>query len=168
MTEQSTVKPVFDQRYAPTFCKWLNEHIKVNEPNANFVPETTLTFANVDFTDIVAPKILFVAAYHGRTAHTCQISCASNGEKRSKLTKEFLRALFSYAFMQDKRTAIYASIDSQNLTSIALCEQCGFKRVGILPDCNGFGRDALAYALTKKQWLEHPYSKNPNVSVANQ
>jgi hypothetical protein len=154
-----TTETICNREYNPWFCKWLNEHMGKFAPHAKFDPANTIAFANVEDK----ANILFVAAYHARTFHTTQISCASNGEKRQKLNHDFLYKLFSYAFITDKRTAIYSTIDMENTASIALCEKCGFQRVGTLPECNGEGRDCFVYALTKKQWLEHPYSKVPTL-----
>jgi hypothetical protein len=152
-----TVKVVTDQKFAPLFCKWLNERI----PNSSFDPKDTTTFGNVDFSDLSKPNVLMVAAFHNNTRFTTQVSTASNGEKRQKISNDFLFAIFHWAFVQYNRTAVYSSIDEENVLSINLCEKLGFTRTGYLPECNGEGKKAFTYALTRKEWLEQPYAKGP-------
>lgn len=147
------IKVVWDQQYAPMFCKWIQERL----PDSSFDPKDTITFANVDFADEKNPKTIFAIAYHNRTKHTVQISAVSNGEKRQKLTPDFLRAIWHYAFVTDKRLAIYASVNQNNALSIALCEKMGFKRVGTLPHCEGENQDSYLFAFTKEDWLKGRY-----------
>jgi hypothetical protein len=159
-----TVKVVFDQQYNPIFCRWLAD--KMSGP-ADFDPSKAVAFANVEFIDGQPPNILFVAAFHDRTQYAAQVSCASNGEKKQKITPLFIYLLFNYAFYQDNRTVVESVIDARNKESIALCEKMGFERCGEVPDHCGVGVPAYVYALTKERWDRGQFSKAPPELINN-
>lgn len=71
-------------------------------------------------------------------------------------TKQTIRQIFKYPFVQLGCATLLSSIRKSNHRSRKLCEGLGFKLTGKIPHGHDGREDILGYAMTRKQchWLE--------------
>ena len=143
---------VTDQKYAPGFCNWLGERFG----GTGLDPATTRTIGYVDFESrkdgVLTANILAVAALHHWSQHACEVTVASNGEKRKKASVEYIYTVFSYVFEVCGKSVLYATISEDNHKSLALANKLGLIATGEIPEFFGPGTKAIVLSITKAQW----------------
>jgi RimJ/RimL family protein N-acetyltransferase len=75
-------------------------------------------------------KLLGVVAYNGFIGHVCSIHCAGDG---NWISREFLKAAFSYPFKAAGMMALICTVASSNLHSLRLVTHLGFKEFAAIP-----------------------------------
>lgn len=95
--------------------------------------------------------------YHDWRPHfrSIELSCASEG--RRWLSREIVRALLRYAFVQLDCNRLQSVTPLKSDEPRRFLERLGFKREGVVR--LGFGTDhAVVYGLLRKEWDRHPYN----------
>lgn len=143
------VKIETDQQYAHVFCKWLES--KFDFPVA-FDPSTTRTIGHVEFQDGKI-NILAVAAFHRWSPFGCEVTIASNGEKKKKASHAFIHTCFDFVFNHSKKLSLFSTIAVDNAKSIAVAHMLGLSKRGEIPEFFGPGKAGAIYTITKDEWL---------------
>lgn len=150
---------VSNQKYAPIFCKYLEDHI--GEPGL-FDPNECRTIGNVQVNEDGTVEILAVVGFNRWTVHGVDGNIASDKTKRWA-SKEFISTCYNYAFEYANKTRINFGVRADNKDAIKLHESFGHKLECTLEDGDGEGKDVLIYGLTRKQWRKSKW----NVSRIN-
>lgn len=151
---------VTDQRHAPFFCAWLAEHC----PGANLDPATAHTIAYVTENEDGSHEVLAVCALSNWQAGSVEATVATDGSKRQKASRDFIFTTFDYAFNHAGKSRISCHSRTDNVKSHAVQEMLGLRRIALLEDHYGEGQDAYLYGITKREWLQGPWSR-PSVNT---
>lgn len=93
-------------------------------------------------------RIVCGVFFENYTGRSVQIHVAL--EPGQRMTKEWLRALFGYAFNQIKVLKIVGVIDSDNLASLRFTRHIGFKDECVIKDASPTG-DLCILTMTREQ-----------------
>lgn len=152
---------ITDQRYAPYFCKWLEDHI--GEP-CTFDPAETRTIAHVLFHEGKRFEVLAVVALNRWTTHTVDGSIASDGTKRW-MSREFSWTVYDFAFRHADKSRMNFTVRPENAAAIAMHTKLGHRFESVLEDANGDGKALLLFGFTRRQWKESRWASPKRVSA---
>lgn len=94
-----------------------------------------------------------VIAYNGFTGRTCFMHSAIDDP--SVIDRTFVRAVFTYPFVQCELTHLLALVDSANQRALDIDKRCGFKEVNRFEGAGLEGKDLILLQMTKNEcrWL---------------
>jgi hypothetical protein len=104
-------------------------------------------------THLNEDEILAVTVYTRFSKYNCEMSIATSG-KRNWASRFFLRACYSYPFIQLGMTRVTAVVEEDNEKSLKMCKQLGYVEEGRLKSWFG-EKDGILFRMTKgeSKWL---------------
>jgi hypothetical protein len=95
-----------------------------------------------------------VIAYNGFTGRMCFMHSAIDDP--SVIDRTFVRAIFSYPFVDCKLTHVLALVDSANARALEIDKRCGFKEIDRFVGAGLEGRDMFLLQLKREEckWTE--------------
>jgi hypothetical protein len=85
--------------------------------------------------------------------YSLQLHCASI----QPLTRNMLRAIYEYAFIQQRCEVLQVRTPNDNEHTIKVLKKAGFITLGVVPKCFGPHQDAVLFYITKekaKKWYK--------------
>lgn len=134
----------------PELLKFVEDRINNGKAYIKLDPATARCVALVDLD---VPLIKAVVVLDHWTTHYCEALVASDC-KGEWIQPVFMNAIFDYVFNQAGKVRIHAVTESDNVRAIRMYTKMGVKQEGVLRDWFGEGQDGLAYAITKRDWIE--------------
>ena len=97
--------------------------------------------------------LIAVAGYNAFCGRTCNMHAAV--DDASKVTREFVRAAFSYAFEQLELVAVLAWMDSSKGKPLFIDLKAGFSKVYSIPGATLEGNDLILIQMRREdcRWL---------------
>lgn len=94
--------------------------------------------------------------YHGYEPEWGLIEMSSAASSPRWLTRDTLRAILGYPFLELNCRNVVMRVSSLNTRMCSIAERFGFSRHA-LPDLRGEGEDDVVYILSRKAWEERRY-----------
>lgn len=121
----------------------------------NHFPEKHERMAS-DFRALAAvdgQRILGAVIYDCFYARDCNVSLAI--EDKRCVTREVLRAVFAYPFVQLALPRISASVDASNAASLCLMHRWGFRKEGVKRGAGIDGGDEILFGMLRNEcrWI---------------
>lgn len=144
------------QQYAPAFLQWMRE--RIGGDIGEFDADDCRTIAHVVLHEDREPEILAVVAINRWSPFACEGNIASDGG-RNWFSREYAFTVYDFVFRHAGKTRLNFTVSVDNAAAIGMHKKLGHFYVGRLEDAFGEDDDAFVYGLTRKQWMDGPWSK---------
>lgn len=105
-------------------------------------------------------EVAAVAVYDTFTTTSCMVHLVSDGSKRW-MTREFLRAGFSYPFIQCGFRNIFSIVSEHNEAALKLDFHLGWEKLAVLPEDGLDGEDNFLLHMSRRKcrWIPQTFHK---------
>lgn len=95
-------------------------------------------------------QIIGVTVFDTFSPAECQIHVASDGSRRW-LTRDYIRMVFAYPFVQLKFRRVTSLVPETNTDSARFCAHMGFREEGRLREAGLHGEDLILFGLLRRE-----------------
>ncbi|MRN43474.1 MULTISPECIES: GNAT family protein [unclassified Brucella] len=99
-------------------------------------------------------QIIGVTVFDTFSPGECQVHVASDGSRRW-LTRDYLRMVFAYPFVQLQFRRVTSLVPETNTASARFCAHTGFREEGRLREAGLHGEDLIVFGMLRREcrWL---------------